>query len=99
MKNHSMKQTVNVTEIISKKGIIMNVKGVQTGAELVITINFDNVNQSEIFNRLFVECLQKMADEDGSQLMDIKGDRVKNLRQTEISESTSKLSEKFNNWI
>jgi len=94
-----MKQTVNVTEIISKKGIIMNVKGVQTGAELVITINFDNVNQSEIFNRLFVECLQKMADEDGSQLMDIKGDRVKNLRQTEISESTSKLSEKFNNWI
>jgi len=99
MKNHSMEQTVNVTEIISKKGIIMNVKGVQTGAELVITINFDNVNQSEIFNRLFVECLQKMADEDGSQLMDIKGDRVKNLRQTEISESTSKLSEKFNNWI
>jgi hypothetical protein len=77
----------------------MNVKGVQTGAELVITINFDTVNQSEIFNRLFVECLQKMADEDGSQLMDIKGDRVKNLRQTEISESTSKLAEKFNNWI
>ena len=76
----------------------MNVKGVQTGAELVITINFDTVNQSEIFNRLFVECLQKMAYEDGSQFMDIKGDRVKNLRQTELSESTSKLMEKFTNW-
>ena len=93
-----MKQIVNVTKITSKKGNIMNVKGVQTGAELIITINFDTVNQSEIFNRLFVECLQKMADEDGSQLMDIKGDRVKNLRQTELSESTSKLMEKFTNW-
>ena len=53
----------------------MNVKGVQTGAELVITINFDTVNQSEIFQRLFVECLQKMADEDGAIFFPIPPNR------------------------
>ena len=77
----------------------MNIRGEQNGSQLVITVNFDTVNQSEIFNKLFIECLQKMAEEDGGELINVKGDKVKNLEQAEVDESVDKMIQNFRNWL
>jgi hypothetical protein len=77
----------------------MHISGEQQGNKTRIEITYDTPEQVVMFEKLFHEMLQKLAESLDSGVYDINGKEAKSMEDAKVDEKVHERMKNFSNWL
>jgi len=72
----------------------MIIRGEQKGPELTITVIFDEPAQVPVFEKFFLEALQKVAEAQGTDVVSMNAEKLSSIQDAVVNPDSKKA---FNN--